>query len=260
MQFPNIDPIIFSIGPIAIRWYALAYITGILLGGYYIMFLNRKYKLKLVNKDIIDDFIFYAVLGIILGGRVGYTLFYNFSYYSEYPWQIFFIWQGGMSFHGGIIGLTLAMLLLCRKHKIKFLNFMDLVACASPIGLFFGRLANFANAELYGRPTDVAWGVIFPYSDGLARHPSQLYEAALEGLLLFLVMMYLVSKKPVRQKNGALSGVFLIGYGISRIIVEFFRQPDEQIGYIAEIFSMGQILSLPMIILGVYLIINKKYA
>lgn len=253
IAFPNIDPVIIQLGPLAVRWYALAYVAGILLGWWYLIRLNKKDEV--LNKKALDDIIVWATLGIILGGRLGYVLFYNAEYYFTYPLEILKVWSGGMSFHGGLVGLLAAIYLLCCKEKLSFLRVMDLVACVAPIGLFFGRVANFINGELYGRVTDVAWGVVFPGGGELPRHPSQLYEALLEGLALFIIMVLLIAFTKIRKRPGALGGVFLMGYALSRSVVEFFREPDEQIGFLFHDFTMGQLLSAPMFLIGLVMII-----
>ncbi len=254
MYIHNLEPVVFTLGPLVIRWYSLAYIFGIIFAFKYVLFLEQKYQLKLTDKKRLEDLTFTIILGIILGGRIGYTLFYNFAYYSVNPIEIFFIWQGGMSFHGGLIGFTLAVLFYAKKHQQDFLRYMDVLACSVPLGLFLGRIANFINGELYGRVTDVAWAVIFPLADNLPRHPSQLYEALLEGVLTFIILYYAFAQKAWRDKPGSCAGLFLMCYALSRIFVEFFREPDEQIGFIFSIISMGQLLSLPMLMLGIYLI------
>ena len=258
MIIHNFSPIAFEIGPLAIRWYSLAYILGIVVGGLYIYYLNNKLKLTSLDKKSSEDLLFRIIVGILIGGRLGYVLFYNFGYYFFNPLEIFFVWQGGMSFHGGITGCALGVLYHARKEKIKFLPLMDLVAIGSPIGLFFGRITNFINGELYGSVTDKPWGVVFPGAGNLPRHPSQIYEALTEGFLCFIIMFALAHNKKTSEKAGALSGVFLICYGISRIFVEFFRLPDSHIGYFFNVVTMGQILTLPMIALGSYLVFFRK--
>lgn len=261
IQFPDIDPIAFSIGPVDIRWYALAYIAGFILGIKYCMYLARKFQGS-VSEKLYDDSLTWIIFGVILGGRFGYVVFYNLSDYMHRPLDAFKIWEGGMSFHGGVLGVILALFLYCKKRKIPFFKFMDYIACAAPIGLFFGRIANFINQELWGRLTqsDLAWGVIFPAAGRPyePRHPSQLYEAGLEGILLFTLLCYLVHKPSIRQKYGFLSGLFLIGYGASRFTVEYFREPDAHLGLIENLLSMGQILSLPMIALGLIIMIASS--
>lgn len=259
--YPNIDPVLIEIGPLAIRWYSLSYVAGIVLGCLYADRLNKTPPTQ-KNLKVFDDFMTWVILGIILGGRMGYVLFYNFSYYIENPLESLHIWQGGMSFHGGFIGVVIATLLFCRKNKVQVWPLLDLAACAAPIGLFFGRVANFINGELYGRVTDVPWAMVFPNGGPEPRHPSQLYEAFLEGLLLFTVFLLLAKYTKIRQKPGVLSGLFLCGYGLSRFIIENFRQPDEQIGYLFGNITTGQILSVPMILLGVGVVVffRKKHA
>ncbi len=250
LAFPAIDPIAISIGPIAIRWYALAYIAGLLLGWKYVVYYCTKTP-NIMSKRDVDDLLFWATLGVILGGRLGYILFYNLDYYLDNPANILKVWQGGMAFHGGFMGVIVAIILFARKRNISILAVLDAAAVATPIGLFFGRIANFINGELYGRTTDVAWGFVFPNGGPEPRHPSQLYEAALEGLILFVVLFILSRKAFVRHRPGILGGTFVAGYGISRIIVEFFRQPDAQLGYLAGGITMGQVLSIPMVLAGV---------
>ncbi|QPO11142.1 prolipoprotein diacylglyceryl transferase [Thalassospira sp. A40-3] len=250
LAFPAIDPIAISIGPIAIRWYALAYIAGLLLGWKYVVYYCTKTP-NIMSKRDVDDLLFWATLGVILGGRLGYILFYNLDYYLDNPANILKVWQGGMAFHGGFMGVIVAIILFARKRNISILAVLDAAAVATPIGLFFGRIANFINGELYGRTTDVAWGIVFPNGGPEPRHPSQLYEAALEGLILFVVLFILSRKVFVRHRPGILGGTFVAGYGISRIIVEFFRQPDAQLGYLAGGITMGQTLSIPMVLVGV---------
>ncbi|MBO6579617.1 MULTISPECIES: prolipoprotein diacylglyceryl transferase [unclassified Thalassospira] len=250
LAFPAIDPIAISIGPIAIRWYALAYIAGLLLGWKYVVYYCTKTP-NIMSKRDVDDLLFWATLGVILGGRLGYILFYNLDYYLDNPANILKVWQGGMAFHGGFMGVIVAIILFARKRNISILAVLDAAAVATPIGLFFGRIANFINGELYGRTTDVAWGFVFPNGGPEPRHPSQLYEAALEGLILFIVLFILSRKAFVRHRPGILGGTFVAGYGISRIIVEFFRQPDAQLGYLAGGITMGQVLSIPMVLAGI---------
>jgi phosphatidylglycerol:prolipoprotein diacylglycerol transferase len=250
LAFPAIDPIAISIGPIAIRWYALAYIAGLLLGWKYVVYYCTKTP-NIMSKRDVDDLLFWATLGVILGGRLGYILFYNLDYYLDNPANILKVWQGGMAFHGGFMGVILAIILFARKRGISILAVLDAAAVATPIGLFFGRIANFINGELFGRTTHVAWGFVFPNGGPLPRHPSQLYEAALEGLVLFVVLFILSRNAFIRHRPGILGGVFVAGYGISRIIVEFFREPDAHLGYLMGGITMGQVLSLPMVLFGI---------
>lgn len=264
LNFPDINPIAIALGPLKIRWYALSYLAGFILGWRYILYLigldeRREDGIRRITRAEIDDFLTWAILGVILGGRIGYILFYNLPVYIDNPAEALKVWHGGMSFHGGALGVILAMILFSLKRKAPLLRLTDLVCCAVPIGLFFGRLANFINGELFGRVTDVSWGVVFPNGGALPRHPSQLYEAFLEGLELFTIMMIMAHRFAIREKPGTLSGVFLIGYGVSRMIVECFREPDEQLGYLFQIVTMGQILSAPMIVFGAFLIIRARH-
>lgn len=263
IQFPDISPFVFTIGDFGVRWYALAYLTGFLLGWRYCLSLaGEKPEKDLPAKGHIDDFLSWAIVGVILGGRLGYILFYQFDYFMHNPAEIIKIWHGGMSFHGGALGVMAAMILFARKRKINLLRLSDLIAAAAPIGLFFGRIANFINAELYGRITDVPWGVIFP-GQSQPRHPSQIYEALLEGALLFVILAVLIRKPKLRERPGTITGIFLIGYGIARASIEFVREPDAYLGLFAGWISMGQILCTPMIILGTGIIVyagNKRNA
>ena len=257
MPFPDIDPVIFSIGPFAIRWYALAYISGLILDWLYVRRIAATPPAN-VDKVRVDDFLVWATFGVILGGRLGYVLFYKPAYYLSNPAEILMVWQGGMSFHGGFLGVIVATILFCRRHQINTLAFGDTIACAAPIGLFFGRIANFINGELFGRVTDSSWGVVFPHGGPLPRHPSQLYEAVLEGAVLFVLMFLLSRSTDIRQTPGALCGVFLAGYGVARFIVEFFRQPDAHLGFLFAGATMGQLLSLPMIVIGLAVIVITR--
>lgn len=259
------DPVAFEIGPFlgfgpfAIRWYALAYIVSLLIGWRYCLW-HAKRTPRLVSRDQLDDFFIWAILGVILGGRLGYIMVYKPLFYLEHPLEVLKVWEGGMSFHGGLIGVILAMVLFARSRKLLFFALADIIATATPIGLFFGRLANFKNGELYGRTTDVPWAMKFPGDPENFRHPSQLYEAALEGLILFVVLFLLSCSDSVRRKVGTLSGVFLVGYALSRIIVEVVREPDEQLAFLPQIsfLSMGQWLSIPMVLYGLYVIVTAK--
>ncbi|MCW9034950.1 MAG: prolipoprotein diacylglyceryl transferase [Alphaproteobacteria bacterium] len=255
IPFPAIDPVLLSFGPLAIRWYSLAYIAGLLLGWQGIKWLVKKTPHAMTNEQV-EDLILWLTFGVVLGGRLGYALFYNFAHFMENPMDIFKVWQGGMSFHGGILGVTIAGYLFTRRHKLNFLKVADVVACVSPIGLFFGRISNFINGELFGRPTDVAWAMVFPQGGPEPRHPSQLYEACLEGLLLFLILHLLWRVEAIRMKPGILTGVFLVGYASARMTVEFFREPDGIVG----IFTIGQFLSIPMVILGLFLVWRGRQA
>jgi len=251
LQFPVIDPIIFSIGPVALRWYGMMYLIGFLAA----MFIANKAADKsqgVWTRDQVSDLLFYSFLGVILGGRVGYVLFYQFDYFLTDPLYLFQIWQGGMSFHGGLIGVITAIYFFSRQTNKSFLAVSDFVVPLVPIGLGMGRLGNFINAELWGRQTDVPWAMVFP-TDPLQvpRHPSQLYEFFLEGVVLFFIM-YIITRKP--RTLGLASGSFLIAYGVFRTIIEFFREPDAHLGLYFSFISKGQILSLPMVLAGVFLI------
>lgn len=250
MEFPDIDPVALAIGPLVIRWYALAYLAGFLLGWWYALKLVQHYTQHKITKAHIDDFLTWAVIGVIAGGRLGYVLFYNFEAYMNNPLSAFKVWEGGMSFHGGALGVIAALILFSWRKKIYVLRLSDIVCACVPIGLFFGRIANFINGELFGRVTDGPWGVVFPRGGDLPRHPSQLYEAALEGALLFIVLFVLMRSKSVREIPGIVSGLFLCGYGLSRFMVEYVREPDAHIGLLGGFISMGQILSLPMVVFG----------
>ncbi|HRQ61253.1 MAG TPA: prolipoprotein diacylglyceryl transferase [Alphaproteobacteria bacterium] len=255
-DFPNIDPVAFAIGPVEIRWYALAYMAGFVLGWQYCLYLAGFHKEgQRPFKTDIDDFLPWAVLGVILGGRIGYVFFYQPELYWADPLEAFKIWHGGMAFHGGITGVILALIAFCKLRSIPLLRFGDMLACVTPIGLFFGRIANFINGELFGRTTTAPWAVNFPRGGEVPRHPSQLYEAALEGLVLFLILFGLSRLEKVRDRPGILAGVFLLGYGVFRAFIELFREPDIQIGFIWGSFTMGQLLCLPMVLGGTGLIV-----
>ncbi len=253
IPFPQIDPVLVSIGPISIHWYAVAYLLGFVLGIWRCKILATRFAMGPKPIDY-DDFLTWAVIGTILGGRIGYVFFYNAPYFLEHPVEAFHIWNGGMSFHGGMLGVILSTILFARLRKIPFLSFTDILSCATPIGLFFGRIANFVNGELFGRHTDVPWGVVFPYGGDSPRHPSQLYEALLEGALLFIILFVLSRNKKFGQIPGFLSGVFLTLYSLFRFGVEFFREPDPQLGFLFAGATMGQMLSIPMFLGGLYLL------
>jgi phosphatidylglycerol:prolipoprotein diacylglycerol transferase len=258
--FPNFDPVAFSIGPLfgvgplVIRWYALAYIAGIVLAWRYVLWLTAKPP-RLLTRDNCDDLVTWCTVGIILGGRLGQVLLWEPGYYFSHPLEIVQIWKGGMAFHGGLIGVILAMFLYARSKKIPFFAVADPIAAATPIGLLLGRIANFINGELWGRVTDVPWGVIFPAAGPEPRHPSQLYEASLEGVLLFIALFILARRESIRSKVGTLSGAFLIGYAIARIVGEQFREPEVAL---STAVTWGQWLSLPMFLYGVYLVWSAK--
>ncbi len=258
ISFPNIDPVIFSIGPLSVHWYGVAYVIGIILGWWFAKRVVSNDSLwpdtgSPIRQIEIDDFLTWAVVGIIAGGRLGYVLFYNLPHYLENPLAIVAIWDGGMSFHGGALGSILAMVLFARSRGFSPYSLLDVVAAASCFGLLFGRLANFINSELWGRPSDVPWAVIFPNGGPDPRHPSHLYEAALEGLILFCVLALMIFAVKKLRQPGFVGGAWVFGYGVSRIIVEFFREPDAHIGYLyGGWLTMGMILSLPMLAIGIW--------
>jgi len=266
LAFPNIDPIIFSIGPFAVHWYGLGYVIGIMFAWWYGKKLLRNHRLWANNQspmqpEALDDFVVWAALGVVLGGRLGYVLFYNPAYYFSNPLAIPAVWDGGMSFHGGILGTTIAMIWFARSRGIKVWSMFDVVAAGVPVGLGVVRVANFINDELWGRVSDVAWAVRFPNGGGLPRHPSQLYEAFLEGLVLFFVLFLLVWAGKKLKAPGFIAGTFVLGYGLSRIVVEFFREPDAQLGYLfGGWLTMGMILSLPMVLIGLWAMLRANRA
>ncbi|MBM3566410.1 MAG: prolipoprotein diacylglyceryl transferase [Alphaproteobacteria bacterium] len=253
IPFPAIDPVLIAVGPFAIRWYALAYIAGLVLGWRYMRALAQKTPVAAKPEDV-DDFLVWATLGVILGGRLGYILFYRPGYYLDNPAEILAVWRGGMSFHGGILGVTAAGVLFVRRRGIAALPFADRLACAAPMGIFFGRIANFINGELWGRAAEVSWAVVFPHGGPMARHPSQLYEAVLEGAVLFAVLYLLQRQDGIRARPGLLTGVFLAGYGLARGVGEVFREPDAYIGVLPFGITWGQWLSAPMLAIGIVLI------
>lgn len=258
LPFPAIDPVIVSFGPFSIRWYALSYVAGLFIG-WWIMARQAERppapgQAKILSKELVDDFLLWATFGVILGGRIGYVLFYNPAHFLAHPLDIVKVWQGGMSFHGGLLGVVTVVILFARHRGIPVLALGDLTCLVAPIGLFFGRIANFINGELYGRPTDVPWAVVFPADPAHPRHPSQLYEAALEGLLLLVILWALARYAHARGKPGLITGAFFLGYGLLRSFAELFRQPDVQIGFLAGATTMGQWLSVPVAIIGVALI------
>lgn len=251
IAYPTIDPVAIQIGPLAIRWYALAYIAGLIGGWQYARRMVLRSPFAMTAEQV-DDFLVWATLGVVLGGRLGYVLFYKPAFFLANPQQIFMVWEGGMAFHGGLLGVILAAVLFSRRHRLSIPAVGDVIACVAPIGLFFGRLANFINGELYGRPApEFAYAMVFPKDPSqLPRHPSQLYEAALEGLVLFLLLHLAWRFEAVRTRRGLLIGLFLIGYGLARITAEFFRQPDAHLGYLWAGATMGQLLSIPMVLAG----------
>jgi phosphatidylglycerol:prolipoprotein diacylglycerol transferase len=254
VAFPAIDPVLVAVGPFAVRWYALAYIAGIVAG----WLITRRLAAApppVATRRQVDDFLTWTVLGIILGGRLGYVLLYRPSHYLAHPLEALMVWQGGMSFHGGMLGVTVAIIVFCRREGIDMLAFGDRVATVTPIGLFLGRLANFINGELWGRAWSGPWAMVFPADPlQIPRHPSQLYQAALEGLLLLAVMALLASRQALRARRGFLAGAFLAGYAVARGMGELFREPDAFMGYLAFGTTMGQLLSLPMLLAGLWLI------
>jgi len=257
IPYPEIDPVLVQLGPFAIRWYALAYIAGILIGWVYARALVRSEKLwggkpPMAVIDF-DDFILWVTLGIILGGRIGYVLFYNPEHFAEHPLEIIQLWNGGMSFHGGFTGCVVAVVLFARHRGIPFLSLGDITCAVGPIGIFLGRIANFINGELWGRPSEMPWAMVFPGGGPLPRHPSQLYEAGLEGLVLFAVLAILIRAGALRRP-GLIIGAFALGYGVARCIAELFREPDPQLGFLWGGLTMGMLLSIPMILAGLALI------
>jgi phosphatidylglycerol:prolipoprotein diacylglycerol transferase len=257
MYIHDLNPVLISFGFLEIRWYSLAYIFGILIGWWIAKkIISHKIADRSVAFDIkiFDDLVSYIIVSMIIGGRLGYIIFYNFSYYFENPLEILKIWQGGMSFHGALIGIIFGTCLFANKVKVNSFFFLDIIASVSPVGIFLGRLANFVNGELYGKPSSFFWSVIFPEVDKIPRHPSQLYEAILEGIILFIILISVVYKKST--STGMVSALFMILYGVFRLMSEQFREPDEQVGYLFDLFSMGSILSFFMVLIG--LLILKK--
>ena len=253
MFINNFDPVAIQIFSIEIRWYSLAYIFGILIG----WFLSKKVFIsnpKLNEK--FDDYVTYVILGIIIGGRLGYVFIYNFEYYSNNLIYIFKIWQGGMSFHGGLVGVIIVSILFAKKNNLDPFQFLDIISIVAPIGIFFGRISNFINSELYGLETNLPWGVKFIQIDNLFRHPSQLYEAFFEGIVLFIILIYF-RKRELMKKPGYISGLFLVFYSIFRFFLEFFRVPDEHLGYLILNLTMGQMVSFIFLLIGIYLVIIK---
>ena len=264
LSFPSISPVMLSLGPLEIRWYSLAYIIGFLFSWIYIKKLsfnkslyNRKSRFDL---KLADDLVFYSVIGLIIGARFGYIIFYNLEFYFQNPLNILYVWEGGLSFHGGLIGIIIAALYTSKIYNTKFLELTDLICVSAPVGIFLGRISNFINGELYGRPSSILFGIIFPTADDQYRHPSQLYEAFLEGLLLFIILNISIFFFKTLSRPGYISGLFLLFYGLFRFLVEFSREPDIQVGYIYTFLTMGMILSVPMIIAGIIIMIisSKK--
>ena len=255
----NFDPFFVDLGFFQIRWYSLAYVIGIMAGWTYankiIKYISQKDNVTLIKPGYFDDLILYIILGIIIGGRLGYILLYNLKYYSSNFFEIFKIWEGGMSFHGGLLGVIISTIIFSKIRKSNFFSYADIICCVAPIGIFLGRLANFINGELYGKITVLPWAVVFPNAGDLSRHPSQIYEALLEGLALFILINYLALKKKLILKNGYISGLFLVYYSIFRLFSENFREPDVHIGYFLNYFSLGSLLSFITLCLGLLIIL-----
>lgn len=259
MYIHNLNPVIFDFGILSLRWYSLAYLFGIVFGWWYgkkiILLINRRLQSNF-ETNLFDEYITYLIFSIIIGGRLGYVLFYNLNYFLTNPVEIFFIWNGGMSFHGGLLGVVISTIIFSKKRGFDKLVLLDIVSCVAPVGIFFGRLANFINGELYGKPTELPWAVTFPLVDLQGRHPSQIYEALLEGALLFLIINFMIRKIP--YKKGKCAALFLILYSIFRVFSEFYREPDLQIGYIFNLISMGSLLSFIMFGLGIIMYFRIK--
>ncbi|MDC3152566.1 prolipoprotein diacylglyceryl transferase [Pelagibacteraceae bacterium] len=259
MYIHNLDPVIFDFGILSLRWYSLAYLVGIIFGWWYgkkiIIQINKRHN-KDLNLNIFDDYITYVIISLIVGGRLGYVFFYNLNYFISKPIEIIFIWNGGMSFHGGLLGIVVGTIFFSKKKSIEKLVLLDVISCVAPVGIFLGRIANFINGELYGKPTDLPWAVIFPSVDSLGRHPSQIYEAFLEGALLFIILNILIRR--ILYKKGECAALFLIFYSIFRVLSEFYREPDLHIGYIFNSVSMGSLLSFFMFGLGILMYFKIK--
>lgn len=256
MPFPDIDPIALRIGPIALHWYGLAYVAGIV--GWWLNTIWLTKLSPLLNRKDIDDYLTWAVLGVILGGRLGYVLFYKPDFYFTHPVEIVKVWKGGMAFHGGVLGVIVATYIYTKRRNISFLDFTDVAICGVPLGLFFGRIANFINGELFGRVTDSPWGMIFPMGGPEPRHPSQLYEAALEGVLLYMILMISAAVFRMTERRGVLTGLFLVGYAITRSTAELFREPDAFLGFLWAGMTMGQLLCLPLLAWGLWLLFSAQ--
>lgn len=258
----NFDPIFIDLGVFQISWYSIAYIAGIILGWIYaikiIKEIARKHNFIMLKQAVFDDLIIYLIIGIVLGGRLGYVIFYNFEYYSQNLFEIFKLWKGGMSFHGGLLGVIITTVIFSKNKRISFFYFTDIISSVAPIGLFLGRIANFINGELYGKISTLPWAVIFPNGGNISRHPSQIYEAILEGIVLFILINFFALKKQLLLKAGYVSGLFLIFYSIARIIGEKFREPDKHLGYFFNYFSMGVMLSFATFIAGCIIIFLVK--
>ena len=259
----NFDPVLIDFGLFQVRWYSIAYIMGIIIGWIYALKIiketqNNTYGFVSIKKSDFDELILYLVLGIILGGRLGYVIFYNLEYYSQNFLEIFMLWYGGMSFHGGLLGVIIAIFIFSKNNDTNFFKYSDVIACVAPIGLFLGRIANFINGELFGKISNLPWAVIFPDGGNIGRHPSQIYEAILEGFVLFILINFLAFKKNLIIKTGYVSGLFLILYSIFRMFSENFREPDKHLGYLFNYFSMGTLLSILTLIFGLIIIFLVK--
>ena len=259
----NFDPVLIDLGLFQIRWYSVAYILGIIIGWMYAtkiikLTTTNQYNFEQIKKSDFDDLIIYLIIGIVFGGRLGYVLFYNLEYYSQNFFEIFKLWQGGMSFHGGLLGVIISIIFFSKKTKINFFKFADIVSCVAPIGIFLGRIANFINGELYGKISTLPWAVIFSNGGSVARHPSQIYEAILEGIILFILINYLALKKQLLFKAGYISGLFLVSYSILRIFSEIFREPDLHLGLFFNYFSLGTVLSIATLVAGLIIIMSAK--
>ncbi len=259
LTFPNINPVIIAAGPLAVSWYSLSYVAGIILAWILASKIVMRFELKNISKKNLEDFISWAIIGIVIGGRLGYVLFYNPLKYLEEPLEIFKTYKGGMSFHGGVVGLSLTAYAFSKRNNINFFTLMDILSLTAPIGLGLGRIANFINGELYGRVTNVPWGMIFPDSDMQVRHPSQLYEAFLEGAALFLILIYALFKYKTINIPSLSSAIFLIVYSIFRMFIELFREPDLHIGFIFSYITMGQLISFFMLLVGLYLLAKIQW-
>ena len=259
----NFDPVLIDLGLFQIRWYSIAYILGIIIGWVYATKIIKlttinKYNFEQIKNSQFDDLVIYLIIGIILGGRLGYVIFYNFEYYSQNFFEIFKLWRGGMSFHGGLMGVIVSIIFFSKKTKTNFFKLADIVSCVAPIGIFLGRIANFINGELYGKISTLPWAVIFLDGGSIARHPSQIYEAILEGIILFILINYLALKKKLLFKTGYISGLFLVSYSILRILSEMFREPDIHLGLFFNYFSLGTLLSMATLVAGLVIIISSK--
>ena len=262
MMVHNFDPVFIDLGIFQIRWYSIAYIVGIILGWIYaikiIREMEQKHNFTVIKQTVFDDLIIYLIIGIVFGGRLGYVIFYNFEYYSKNLFEILKLWEVGMSFHGGLLGVIIATIIFSKIKRINFFYFADIICCVAPIGIFLGRIANFINGELYGKISTLPWAVVFPNGGNILRHPSQIYEAILEGIVLFILINFFALKKQLLLKAGYVSSLFLIFYSVTRIIGENFREPDKHLGYFFNYFSMGVILSFITFLAGCFIILLIK--